>query len=236
MNAKGILDQLMKQAGGMNSSSKGGASQGGGSSKGGLDIGKLAGSGALGMLLGTKRGRSMGGKGLKYGALAGLGMLAWKAWQHHQQSSSSSGSQAAGGDQSAAAPTGSAGPLEQLDGQQQEQRSLAILQAMIAAARADGHIDAEERAQLVGQMDAMGADDELHAWMEQQMRETLDADAIAAKADSPQAAREMYLASVAIIDEQNPMERAWLDQLAGALKLEPGVAKELESQAAAHQG
>nr|WP_298415464.1 tellurite resistance TerB family protein [uncultured Halomonas sp.] len=235
MNAKGILDQLMKQAGGMNSSSKGGASLGSGSSKGGLDIGKLAGSGALGMLLGTKRGRSMGSKGLKYGALAGLGMLAWKAWQHHQ-SSSTSGSETAAANQPASAPAGSAGPLEQLDGQQQEQRSQAILQAMIAAARADGHIDAEERAQLVGQMDALGADDELHAWMEQQMREPLDAEGIAAKADSPQAAREMYLASVAIIDEQNPMERAWLDQLAGALKLEPGVAKELESQAVAHQG
>ncbi|MGC3871935.1 tellurite resistance TerB family protein [Halomonas sp. GXIMD04776] len=226
MNAKGILDQLMKQA-----SSVSGASGGSGTSKGGFDIGKLAGSGALGMLLGTKRGRKLGGQGLKYGALAGLGMLAWKAWQHHQQSSAASGSDAGVG-QPNSAPAGKAGPLEQLEGQQQEQRSLAILQAMIAAARADGHIDAEERAQLVEQMDAMGADDELHAWMERQMREPLDAQDIAAQADSPQAAREMYLASVAIVDEQNPMERAWLDQLAGALELEPGIVRELEAQAA----
>ncbi|SHF45905.1 Uncharacterized membrane protein YebE, DUF533 family [Modicisalibacter ilicicola DSM 19980] len=217
MNAKGILDQLMKQAGG--------------SSKEGLGIGKLAGGGALGMLLGTKRGRKLGATGLKYGALAGVGVLAWKAWQHYQQN------QQTGQDEGQAMGSGAPGssekevPLEQLEGDAQEQRSLAILEAMIAAARADGHIDADERARLVDQIDALGADDELHAWIEQCMDAPLDAQRIARKADSPQAAREMYLASLAIIDEQNPMERAWLDQLAAALGLAPGVARELESQA-----
>jgi uncharacterized membrane protein YebE (DUF533 family) len=33
-----------------------------------------------------------------------------------------------------------------------------------------------------------------------------------------------------MIDEQNPMERAWLEQLAGALKIEPNLARELEQQ------
>ena len=33
-----------------------------------------------------------------------------------------------------------------------------------------------------------------------------------------------------MIDDQNPMERAWLDQLASALKLEPPLAAELERQ------
>ena len=41
----------------------------------------------------------------------------------------------------------------------------------------------------------------------------------------------MYLISVAVIDEQNPMERAWLDQLAQALQLTPELAAELEHQA-----
>ena len=47
------------------------------------------------------------------------------------------------------------------------------------------------------------------------------AQALASKADSPQAAREIYIVSAAMIDDQNPMERAWLDQLAPALSLEP---------------
>ncbi|PNE01460.1 hypothetical protein A15D_02955 [Alcanivorax sp. MD8A] len=49
-------------------------------------------------------------------------------------------------------------------------------------------------------------------------------------ADSPQAAREIYLVSVVMVDEQNPMERAWLDQLASALTLDAGLAAELEQQ------
>jgi uncharacterized membrane protein YebE (DUF533 family) len=33
-----------------------------------------------------------------------------------------------------------------------------------------------------------------------------------------------------MVDEQNPMERAWLDQLATALNLDAGMARELEQQ------
>ena len=99
------------------------------------------------------------------------------------------------------------------------------------AARADGHIDAQERELIAQQIDALGADDELHRWVEQQLSAPLDAEALARQADSPQAAREMYLISVAVIDEQNPMERAWLDQLAKALKLQPALVTELEHQA-----
>ncbi|WP_110654660.1 tellurite resistance TerB family protein [Salinicola halimionae] len=214
MNAQKILSQIMKQAGGDKSSVQGGGS--------GFDVKSLIGGGALGMLVGSKRGRSMGGKAVKYGALAGLGALAWKAWQAHQEKSSAPAT---------TATTETDQPLEQLSGERQETRSLLILRSMIAAARADGHIDAEERAALAEQIDALGADDELHAWVEQQMSVPLDADAIARNVDSPQAAREIYLASVAIVDEQNPMERAWLDQLAAALKLDGDLCRTLERQA-----
>ncbi|WP_189466353.1 tellurite resistance TerB family protein [Litchfieldella qijiaojingensis] len=232
MNAKGILDQLMKQAGGSSGGKGQGSSgfdvnqlmnglssqlSGRGSQGSGVDMKSLLGGGALGLLIGSKRGRKVGGKALKYGAIAGVGVLAWKAWQNYQ---SGQGDDAREGQ-----------PLERLQGQQQERRSLEILQAMIMAARADGHIDEAERAQLTEQIDALGADEELHAWVERQFQAPLDAEALAKQADSPQAAREMYLVSVAMIDDQNPMERAWLDQLAKALKLEPDMATELEKQA-----
>ena len=236
MNAQFILKQLMKQAGsGSGSRSSGGndlkgmvaslSSQLGGSGKsggqsGGFDPKQLLGGGALGMLVGSKRGRKMGGKALKYGAIAGVGMLAWKAWQNSRGSS--------GGDEAREGK-----PVEQLEANQQEERSLELLQAMIMAARADGHIDEQERAMLAEQIDELGADDELHQWVEQQLQAPLDAAALAQQADSPQAAREMYLVSVAIIDDQNAMERAWLDQLATALELDDALKQELEQQAAA---
>lgn len=243
MNASKILQQLMQQAGGQSrGQSSGGVDvkgmleglsrQLGGGSSGqsanggsGLDMKSLLGGGAMGLLVGSKRGRKLGGKALKYGAIAAVGMLAWKAWQKSQ------------GNQEGARGTASSDNraegerIETLEGEYQERRSLELLQAMIMAARADGHIDEQERELITQQIDALGADAELHRWVEQQLNAPLDAEALARQADSPQAAREMYLISVAVIDEQNPMERAWLDQLAKALKLSPGLAGELEYQA-----
>ncbi|MEX0606289.1 MAG: tellurite resistance TerB family protein [Marinobacter sp.] len=246
MNAMTILNGLMKQAsGGQTKGGSGGfdvnkmvsglASQlqgkpsqgnhGSGGSQSGFDVKSLLGGGALGMMMGSKRGRNMGGSALKYGALAGVGVLAWKAYQNYQ-ANSQDGQQAT--DQQGQ-------PLEQLQGQAQEQRGLEILQAMIMAARADGHIDANERALLTQEIEKLGADDELHTWIQSQFDAPLDANALASKADSPQASREIYVVSAAMIDEQNPMERAWLDQLAQALKLEAGLASELERQVVAAQ-
>ncbi|SDN68987.1 tellurite resistance TerB family protein [Vreelandella arcis] len=215
VDVKGMLEGLSKQFGGGSQGAKGGGS-------GGVDMKSLLGGGAMGMLVGSKRGRKLGGKALKYGAIAGVGVLAWKAWQSSQagKSSPSESQTSAEGER-----------VEVLNGEYQERRSLELLQAMIMAARADGHIDKQEQALIAEQIDALGADNEMHQWVEQQLNAPLNAKALAQQADSPQAAREMYLISVAVIDEQNPMERAWLDQLASALTLTPDMARELEHQA-----
>ncbi|WP_372958198.1 tellurite resistance TerB family protein [Marinobacter sp.] len=231
MNVTSILNQLLNQASGQSGSTGSSGSgmdvsrmvdsfssqlKGSASSGGGVDLKSLLGGGALGLMVGSKRGRKMGGKALKYGALAGIGVLAWKAYQNYQGGAGADASQGQ--------------PLEQLQGQARERRGLEILQAMIMAARADGHIDANERAVLTREIEKLGADDELQAWVQQQFEAPLDADVLALQADSPQAAREIYLVSAVIVDDQNPMERAWLDQLANALKLPPTLTKELDRQ------
>lgn len=221
LDVQGMLGGLARQLGMGGSQDRN--SQGGGS--GGLDMKSLLGGGAIGLLVGSKRGRSAGGSALKYAAIAGVGKLAWQAWQR---------SQAAKNDtvqQEAAQSSLEGEQVEALSGEMQERRSLELLQAMIMAARADGHIDEQERALITGQIDALGADQELHNWVQQQLNAPLDAQALADQADSPQAAREMYLISVAVTDDQNPMERAWLDQLASALNIPAEVARELERQA-----
>ena len=215
MDVKGVIDGLSRHLGGNSSQ---GTRQSSGSS--GFDVKSLLGGGALGILVGSKRGRSMGGKALKYGAIAGVGVLAWKAWQSSQEKKGAATQSSSEGER-----------VEVLSGEYQERRSLELLQAMIMAARADGHIDEQEQALITDQIDALGADQEMHRWVEQQLKAPLDAQALAREADSPQAAREMYLISVAVIDDQNPMERAWLDQLASALNLTPEMAAELERQA-----
>jgi len=222
MNVMSVLNQVMKQA-------QSGQYKGAGSSGSGIDMKSLLGGGALGLMVGSKRGRKMGGKALKYGAVAGVGVLAWKAYQSYQ-----AGNQNAQG--GAYAPSSQGQPLEQLQGQEQERRGLEILQAMIMAARADGHIDGDERALLTREIENLRPDDELHAWIQQQFDAPLDARTLARSADSPQASREIYIVSAAIIDDQNPMERAWLDQLASALNLEPALTRQLEQQVQAAAG
>lgn len=234
MNVTSILNQLVKQASGHSSRHGGGKGtdiskvvgglssqlKGGKSGTGGLDVKSLLGKGALGLLVGSKRGIKMG-SAMKYGTLAGIGVLAWKAYQNYQAS-------AASNTQSAEAPQGQ--PLEQLQGQAQERRGLEILQAMIMAARADGHIDNDERALLTQEIEKLGPDDDLQAWIQQQFEAPLDASILARNADSPQASREIYLVSAVMVDEQNPMERAWLDQLARELNLSVEMTRELDRQ------
>ncbi|MEC8937792.1 MAG: tellurite resistance TerB family protein, partial [Pseudomonadota bacterium] len=177
MDVKGVIDGLSRHLGGNSSQ---GTRQSSGSS--GFDVKSLLGGGALGILVGSKRGRSMGGKALKYGAIAGVGVLAWKAWQSSQEKKGAATQSSSEGER-----------VEVLSGEVQERRSLELLQAMIMAARADGHIDEQEQALITDQIDALGADEEMHRWVEQQLKAPLDAQALAREADSPQAAREMYL-------------------------------------------
>ena len=85
MNASKILQQLMQQAGsssgvdvkgilsGLSKQLGGGSSGQGSSSSGGFDVKSLLGGGAMGMLVGSKRGRSMGGKA----AVRSKSVVAW---------------------------------------------------------------------------------------------------------------------------------------------------------------
>jgi len=163
MDVKGVIDGLSRHLGGNSSQ---GTRQSSGSS--GFDVKSLLGGGALGILVGSKRGRSMGGKALKYGAIAGVGVLAWKAWQSSQEKKGAATQSSSEGER-----------VEVLSGEVQERRSLELLQAMIMAARADGHIDEQEQALITDQIDALGADEEMHRWVEQQLKAPLDAQALA---------------------------------------------------------
>ncbi|MEQ1530756.1 MAG: DUF533 domain-containing protein, partial [Methylococcales bacterium] len=57
-----------------------------------------------------------------------------------------------------------------------------------------------------------------------------DIKALAAGADSPTAAAEIYLISRAIVDLNNDQERNYMNQLANELGLAPDLVAQLESQ------
>jgi uncharacterized membrane protein YebE (DUF533 family) len=132
-----------------------------------------------------------------------------------------------------AAPTGPAAtPLAALPAPQAEAQGRALLKAMIAAAKSDGHVDDRERELLDVELQRL-PDPDLRAWVDAELRRPLDPADVAAGIDTPERAAEIYLASVVVTDEQTPMERAYLDALARSLKLPPELQADLEAQARA---
>lgn len=209
------LNSLLNSVGGNKS---GGAGNGGGLSSmlSGFGGGALSG-GAIGLLLGNKKVRKVGGKVALYGGMAALGVLAYRAYGNWQQ-------------QKADAPQGEPQTMDRLPAPEAERHSAAVLTAMIAAAKADGHIGPEERQLLDGELGKLANDASDRQWLEAELAKPLDPAVVAQAASSPEMAAEMYLASVLMVDDESYMERAYLDELARQLKLDPDLKVHLENQ------
>lgn len=179
----------------------------------------LVAGGAAGLLLGTRPGRLLAGKALKYSTIAGLGALAWNAWQQYQTNR----------------PTLSARdpglPLQALQGAARERRHMLLLKAMLMALRAEGKMDESGRNALLQHLETLKADDELREWVEAQLAEPVDFENLALEVETLQEAREAYLACLAVIGESPPVERGWLQELSYALGLSRIQVRELERHA-----
>lgn len=179
-------------------------------------------AGVAAVLLGTRIGRGLTGVALKLGSLGAIGGLAYKTFQDWQAKNPGT---------AAVADAGLA--VDALSGPQLEKRSLALLRAMIAAAKADGHIDEKEQGAIDAYLHKLDLDPEAQRFVHDELAKPLSARDIAAAADSPAAAAEIYLTSLLAIDVDNDQERAYLDELATELKLAPELAAELRNQARA---
>jgi uncharacterized membrane protein YebE (DUF533 family) len=217
-SSSGSLGDMLSGAGGPLGSLLGGA---GGGGKGALA------TGALGMLLGSRRGRRMGGKAVTYGGLAALGMLAYKAYGNWQAQQAQQGG--AGVNQPNPVQT-EPKTVDRLPPEQVEEHSRGILKALVAAAKADGHVDEQERKMIEAELAQLTDDPALQHWLEAELNKPLDPVDVAAAATTPEMASEMYIASVLMVDEEQFMERAYLDELARQLKLDAGLKAELERQ------
>lgn len=231
MNIQSLLNQLLS---GGASSSSGTAPQRGRSGDLGKYLGGGAAGGALGLLLGSKRSRGlggMGGKALSYGSVAAVGALAWKLYQDHQAKQQQQQPVPAAAGTASVPPPMQPASFSALPAQEMERHAQAMLRAMIAAAKSDGHLDARERELLHTEMARLNADAETRAWFDAELAKPVEPDDVAAGATSPQMAVEIYLTSLLVIDEATTMERAYLDALARSLKLDPDMKADLEAQA-----
>ena len=224
MNVQSLLDQLLGAGQSMIAGNPANPSQAGAPGKPGyanFGTGMLAG-GALGLLLGNKRMRKFGGKALTYGGAAALGALAFRAYSNWQQQKAMA---------PGAAPAPAAQPAQFLPAPSSEDHSRAVLKALIAAAKSDGHIDAREREMIETKLGTMAGDPALRSWIDAEVSRPLDPADVAAAANSLEVGSEMYLVSVLAVDAESFMERAYLDELAKRLALPPELKANLEAEA-----
>lgn len=197
---------------------------------GGL-IGPAALGGVLGTLLVSRTARDVAlsaGKGaLALGGGAAVAAAAWDMYRKWSGRATSSG-QASGA--SAPNPMGAAPAAD--DPERDRQTGL-LLRAMVFAARSDGHMDEEEKANIRSALADMGLDPKAAASLGALMDEPADPQALAASVRTPEEARDVYRLSCLAVRVDQFMERNYLDALAAALGIAEPEKTALEREAEA---
>lgn len=204
---------------------------------GGL-AGGAAAAGLIGLLLGSKKARKLAGSAVGYGGAAVLGALAYRAWQNWQAGKAQGATGGATGD-AVTPPTPAeieATDARFLPGQPAADGrpfGVALVRAMVAAAKADGHMDGTEQQAIFAAVERAGLDGEAKAALFDAMAAPADPAAIAALAANPEQAAELWLSARLAIEPDQPAERAFLDALGHRLGLDPALRTHLEREAAA---
>lgn len=223
LNAKSLLDSLIgsvsQATGGQGAKGLTEKAKAAWNDQSALGKGAIAG-GLLGLLL-TQGGRRLLGTGVKIGGMAAIGGLAYRAYEDWRKGQP-------GG--AAALPAPEQEFLPQ-DAGAADDLATRLLQAMIAAAKADGHVTPEERAAIDGQLGNLGLGDEATALITAELDAPLDVGRIAGLARSEAEATQLYAASLLVADEDSPAEKGYLAMLAARMNLDQGLVDRLHAEA-----
>ena len=236
--------------------SKAAARSGGGAGKPTVaDAAQAALVGVAGLFLTSRRTRGITGSG-KLGSLALLGGLAYNAYRNYREGKplvEITPPEPAAEPQAAAAPKAASGSSQDNVAQelaalgvpessgfhpvsQTEDDALLYLRAMVAAAAADGQIDAAERARIAQGMRQAGIDEAATRWLESELAEPADVEELAAGVSTPEKAAQVYTAARLAIDPDSLQERTFLTNLAQALDLDQRLRDQIDATAAAARG
>jgi uncharacterized membrane protein YebE (DUF533 family) len=175
---------------------------------------------AAGVLLSGGKPTKLIGNAARLGAVAAVGGLAYQAWQNYQRSQPG----AASAPEDAFVPSSTNETAT-------EQLGKTLVRAMIAAAKADGRIDADEKEAIFDRLKTMPLSAEEKAWVFDELSSPLDINQVVARADTPEHAAEIYAASLVAISADTPAEQAYLETLASKLKLAPALVAEIHRSA-----
>jgi uncharacterized membrane protein YebE (DUF533 family) len=188
----------------------------------------LGGLGAL--VLGTRGGRSLAATAIKLGGLALIGGLAYKAYQNHQQ-----GKPPLAAESETKATPQSLIPAPEGTGFEagavSHDAARRYIRAMIAAAAADGRIDADEQQRILGGLRQAGLDDAAHQFLAAEITSPATVAELASGISSPEEALQVYTAARVAVDPDAAQEHAFLSALAEALGIDDEVAAQVDAAA-----
>lgn len=186
---------------------------------------RTAAAGAGGLLLlgmlGSRGGRRFIGDIAQTGAVAALGAFAYKSWMERR-------GKTVGGD--LVKKAGAAGfPI---DAAGNSDFALAVVRAMLAAAYADGVLDAHEQKIIDGALAKADISPENRAMLSNEIPQEETLRLLAAAAKTPHHAAELYAAAVISAGDLNDRETDFLVKLADRLGLSRDDARALRENAA----
>lgn len=185
---------------------------------------KIAKSAAVGSLAGLILGNSGARKGVaKAGSYAALAGAAWLAYQKWQQSKNGSAVQDVQFD-----PQAQQEAITYANNTLSDDKIMLLTQAMVFAARADGQIDTQEKAQIHKGLTQLGYGDQADQLINTWLNAPLNPQALADQVTDSQLAAEVYMASLSVIDVDHFLEQAYMQQLAQALNLPNDLKQQLE--------
>jgi uncharacterized membrane protein YebE (DUF533 family) len=203
-------------------------------------LGGLAG-GAVGGALTSKKGRKGATKMLKYGGMAAVGALAWKAYK--QYSDKNSNAEPNANLSTAPAASNAQQPNNQywngLESQQfhnlddsnnNETQGIFVVKAMVAAAMSDGHIDGKEYQNILSKADDMQLSSDDKNLVFSEIANPMSLQQVIQQTTSPELAMEVYTASLLAIDENKAAGQKYLSELSQGLQLPPPLIQAVHSQ------
>ena len=185
----------------------------------------LLGAGALGgiagVLLSGKGMKDVAEGALKVGGGVAAGALAWNLYKKWSARRGSADNAAAPGAAVSTQPAVTAGP---------EPDGTLFIEALIFAARADGHIDDVEQTRINSLVAEMYPGRGVDAIIYSLLNRPIDPKALAAKVKSREEGQAVYKLSCLVMDVDHFMERAYLNALAECLDIEQAARELLERE------
>jgi uncharacterized membrane protein YebE (DUF533 family) len=186
----------------------------------------LGGLGAL--ILGTGAGRSLAGSAVKLGGLALIGGLAYKAYQNYQHGQPPLTGAKAGAPQALlAAPDGSGFEAKATSNDD----ATLLLRAMIAAAAADGRVDAAEQNKILSGFGKGDLDADARQFFARELEHPATVDELAEACSSPEEGVKIYTAARLAVDVDSDEEHEFLAALADRLGIDDSLAAHIDAAA-----